>query len=297
MYRESGTTIIWSVGIVAALLVILTALTQVGVLFSNDSSTERLRGSADELDEAATTTPALQQFTRNTVPFGPVSVTPIQHATMVIDWDGVIMYTDPVGGAAAFAEQPTPDVIFMSDTDPDHLDVDTIAAVADAQTIILAPEAVVADFPETLRAQTEMIANGATTSIGKFEVTAVPMYNLEEPEVEIRHPKGRGNGYVIDDGSYRVYVAGDTANTPEFQAQTDIDLAFVPMNRPYTMSIGDAAEGVAIFAPDTVVPYHFRQPDGFADIARFAELVAIQNDSVRVVQLDWYPATTEDGIE
>jgi len=284
-----------SVAVIAALLIGLFVLTQIGAWLSSETSAEQ----ADATTAAAEATPelpAVQQQSLPTVPFGPLTVSPIRHATMVLDWGGVVMYVDPMGGAEAFAEQPAPNVILLSDTDPDHLDVDTINAVITPETIMVAPEAVVAELPTNLEAQTETLPNTATTSIGKFEITAVPMYNREDGEVEVRHTKGRGNGYVIDDGSYRVYLAGDTANTPEFQSQTDIDLAFVPMNLPYTMGIAEAAEGVATFGPRTVVPYHFRQPDGYADIPRFAELVAMQNNSVRVVQLDWYPDTEADGI-
>jgi L-ascorbate metabolism protein UlaG (beta-lactamase superfamily) len=293
MYRESGNTIVMSVAVIAALLGGLFILTQLGVWLANDDGdAEMTAESTTEMAEV----PALQQLSLATVPFGPVSVTPIRHATMVLDWGGVVMYVDPMGGVEAFAEQPAPNVILLSDTDPDHLDIETIRSVITSETIMLAPEAVVAELPDALVAQTETLPNNATTSIGKFEFTAVPMYNRDDGEVEVRHTKGRGNGYVIDDGSYRVYLAGDTANTPEFQSQTDIDVAFVPMNLPFTMGIAEAAEGVAIFAPRTVVPYHFRQPDGYADVARFAELVAMQNPEVRTVQLDWYPDTDEDGM-
>jgi L-ascorbate metabolism protein UlaG (beta-lactamase superfamily) len=296
MYRESGNTIVMSVAVIAALLIGLFILTQVGAWFTNEATNTAAEEAQRAAAEAAAELPTLQQLSLASVPFGPVEVSPIRHATMVLDWGGVVMYTDPVGGAEAFANHPAPNVVLMSDNDPDHLDVDTIAAVVTSETIILAPEAVANELPDALLAQTEVIVNNATTSVGKFEITAVPMYNRDDGEVEVRHTKGRGNGYVIDDGSYRVYLAGDTANTPEFQAQTDIDLAFVPMNLPFTMGIAEAAEGVATFAPRTVLPYHFRQPDGFADIARFADLVALQNRDVRVVQLDWYPDTDEDGI-
>lgn len=293
MYRESGNTIVMSVAVIAALLVGLFILTQIGSWLTASDAAEAERAMTENAVEE---TPTLQQVSLPTVPFGPVTVSPINHATMVLDWGGVIMYTDPRGGVDTFAEYPAPNVILMSDTDPDHLDPETIVGVLTPETIILAPQAVADTFSPALAAQTEVIVNNATTSIGKFTITAVPMYNLPDEEGNVRHTKGRGNGYVIDDGSYRVYLAGDTANTPEFQSQTDIDLAFVPMNMPFTMSVGDAAEGVAIFSPRTVVPYHFRQPDGFADVARFADLVAMQNDEVRVVQLDWYPDTDEDGI-
>jgi len=105
--------------------------------------------------------------------------------------------------------------------------------------------------------------NGQTRTVGGFEVTAVPAYNL----VHVRssgdayHPKGNGNGYVIRFGDTRVYVAGDTENTPEMKALEDIDVAFLPMNLPYTMTPGMVADAARAFRPRILYPYHFGDTD------------------------------------
>ena len=87
------------------------------------------------------------------------------------------------------------------------------------------------------------------------------MYNLERgPSAgQLFHTKGRGNGYVLTMGGKRIYIAGDTECTPEMKALKNIDVAFVPMNLPYTMTPAEAAECVKAFAPKIVYPYHYNQ--------------------------------------
>jgi L-ascorbate metabolism protein UlaG (beta-lactamase superfamily) len=140
-----------------------------------------------------------------------------------------------------------------------------------------------------LRAQTVILANGATTSQKGFLFEAIPMYNLPE-SAESAHTKGRGNGYIASRDGKRVYVAGDTADIPEMRALKDIDTAFIPMNLPYTMTVESAAEGVLAFAPQHVYPYHYRGKDGLADVAKFKQLVQAANPAIDVVLEDWYPS-------
>jgi L-ascorbate metabolism protein UlaG (beta-lactamase superfamily) len=119
-------------------------------------------------------------------------------------------------------------------------------------------------------------------------VNAVPAYNIR-PDAQQFHPKGRDNGYVIEKDATRVYVAGDTEGTPEMRALEGIDVAFVPMNLPYTMSVEDAADAVSAFKPKTVYPYHYRGPAGLSDVNAFKELVAKGPPGVTVTLADWYP--------
>lgn len=214
-------------------------------------------------------------------------ITPISHATFVLNWEGTVIYNDPIGGAEAFAAQPPADIILLSDIHEDHLSVETLEAVAGDATIY-APQAVYDELTEALQAQTIIISNGETLTAGPLTLTALPMYNLPDQGVEIRHEKGRGNGYLIEAERTRVYIAGDTADIPEMRALTNIDIAFVPMNLPYTMSVEDAADGVLAFAPEKVYPYHYRTPEGIADVERFRELVNAGNRDIEVVLLDWY---------
>jgi len=222
-----------------------------------------------------------------------IGITPISHATMVLDWGGKIIYVDPVGGAKAFEEQPNPDVILVTDIHGDHFSAETLNAVIVEKTVIIAPMAVVEKMDPTLASKTSILNNGASTELKSMLGVwfhAIPMYNLREEALKY-HTKGRGNGYIIDDGSQRVYISGDTEDIPEMRALKDIDIAFVCMNLPYTMTVKSAASAVADFKPKKVYPYHYRGTDGLSDVSLFKIWIMKSGVSkeVEVVQLDWYP--------
>lgn len=216
-----------------------------------------------------------------------VEVDPIAHASMVLNWDGMAIYTDPVGKAAMFLGKPDADIILLTDIHGDHLDVDTLKRVVVEKTIIVAPQAVADKMPEEMKAQVSVMNNGEVADKLGFKIEAVPMYNLPE-STESYHTKGRGNGYVVEKGGTRVYISGDTAGVPEMINLQDIDMAFVAMNLPYTMSVENAADAVLAFKPKKVYPYHYRTPEGFSDVAKFKTLVNAGNPEIEVVQLEWY---------
>ena len=216
------------------------------------------------------------------------TITPIEHATMVLDWGGTIFYTDPVGGIEAFSGQRTASIVLVTDIHGDHFSTSTLEAVVSTETTLIVPQAVKDLLPEPLQSRALVLANGQTMSEMDLTITAVPMYNLPETE-DSRHVRGRGNGYVIEKGDSRVYIAGDTAGIPEMRALTDIDIAFVPMNLPYTMGVEEAVDAVLAFKPKAVSPYHYRGQDGLSDVARFKELVNSGNPSIEVLLLNWYP--------
>ena len=107
------------------------------------------------------------------------------------------------------------------------------------------------------------MANGDKKTIEGIEIEAVPMYNLKRgPSAgQLYHDKGRGNGYVLTLGGKRIYIAGDTEGVPEMRALKNIDVAFIPMNLPYTMPPAEAADAVKAFKPKIVYPYHYRGSD------------------------------------
>ena len=139
-------------------------------------------------------------------------------------------------------------------------------------------------LPAELQAKATAIANGESTTANDIAIDAVPAYNVTPDRLQY-HPKGRDNGYVLAIGGMRVYIAGDTEDIPEMRALTDIDIAFVPMNLPYTMSIEQAADGVAAFRPGEVYPYHSKG----SDIEAFAALVAEKAPDTEVLIRNWYP--------
>ncbi len=217
-----------------------------------------------------------------------VEIIPIEHATAVVRFDEASIYLDPIGGTEAFAGQPSADIILITDMHGDHLSTSTLEAVLGNATLIV-PQAVADLLPEAQRSRATVLANGESTTALDFTITAVPMYNLPDAENHDRHTKGRGNGYVIERDGYRLYVAGDTAATPEFRSMNDVDLALVPMNLPFTMSVDEAATGVIEMKPAAVIPYHYRGQDGLADVQRFKDLVAAGDPAIQVTLLEWYP--------
>jgi L-ascorbate metabolism protein UlaG (beta-lactamase superfamily) len=215
---------------------------------------------------------------------GALVIHPVQHASFVMEAPGLVIDVDPVGGAALYEGLPRPGLILITHEHSDHFDLPTIEALVDGEARLLTNPAVYEKLPTALRERATVIANGETTTVEGLTIDAVPAYNITPDRLEY-HPEGRDNGYVLTVGGLRVYVAGDTEDTPEMRALADIDVAFVPMNLPYTMAVEQAADGVAAFAPGAVYPYHYRD----SDIAAFAKLVAEKAPHTDVLVRDWYP--------
>jgi len=216
------------------------------------------------------------------------TINPISHATMVLQWDGTIIYVDPVGGKEAFGDNTEPDLILVTDIHGDHMDIPTLEAVTTVNSKIIAPQAVIDKLPESLKSKVKMLGNGEKTDFNDINIEAIPMYNLRKEALEM-HVKGRGNGYVLQKDEKRIYISGDTEDIPEMRNLDNIDIAFVCMNLPYTMPVDKAAEGVLAFKPKTVYPYHYRGKDGLSDVDKFKSLVEARNPDIKVTQLDWYP--------
>jgi len=215
-------------------------------------------------------------------------ITPVEHATMVMNWDGTIIYVDPVGGKETFSTYTEPDMVLVTDIHGDHMDIPTLEAIASYKTVIFAPQAVFDKMPESLQNKTNVINNGQMIEDFEMTIEAVPMYNLR-PEALKFHEKGRGNGYVLEKNGKRIYISGDTEDIPEMRNLKNIDIAFVCMNLPYTMTVEKAAEAVLEFKPKTVYPYHYRGTEGLSDVSKFKTLVEAGNPEIKVTQLDWYP--------
>lgn len=220
-----------------------------------------------------------------------IVVMPIEHATAVLEWDGGVVYTDPVGEETMFEGQPEPHLILVTDIHGDHLSTTTLERVMGSSTQIIAPQAVADLLSSSMLERTTVLANGSTTTAHGFSIEAVAMYNLPEGD-DSRHTKGRGNGYVIERDGTRVYIAGDTDDTPEMRGLENINIAFIPMNPPFTMDVETAADAVLEFKPETVYPYHYRGQDGLSDVARFRQLVNAGDPNIEVILLDWYQNET-----
>ncbi len=217
-----------------------------------------------------------------------IEITPIEHATAVLDWDGSIIYIDPVGDKEAYAAVAEPDLILITDIHGDHFSLETLQALDTQKAKIIVPQAVADKIPSEFTAQLDILNNGDTKERYGITIEAIPMYNLRE-EAKDFHTKGRGNGYVLSKNDQRIYFSGDTEDIPEMRALQNIDKAFVCMNLPYTMTVESAADAVLEFKPKQVYPYHYRGNPDVGDVAEFRTLVNYRNPAIEVVQLDWYP--------
>lgn len=217
---------------------------------------------------------------------GEITIYPIAHASFVMTVPNMVIYVDPVGGAQAYEGMRPADLILITHEHGDHFEPDTLTSLAGGQTRLITNPAVFEKLPEALKDKADAIANGESTTVMEIGIEAIPAYNTTEDRLQY-HPKGRDNGYVLSVDGRRVYIAGDTEDIPEMRALTDIDIAFVPMNLPYTMDVDQAASAVAEFAPKVVYPYHYRGSDPEA----FAAKVAEAREDIKVVQGPWYSAS------
>lgn len=220
---------------------------------------------------------------------GNLTITPVLHGTVAFQWNGVTVFVDPYGGADLFREMPAPDVVFITDIHGDHLNQETLDGLDLSKASLVVPQAVADQLPEAMKAKAKVLANGESSELKGLKIEALPMYNLPESS-ESRHTKGRGNGYIINFGGQRIYISGDTSDIPEMRNLKDINVAFVCMNMPYTMSVEQAADAVTDFKPAIVYPFHYRGQGGLADVDKFKELVNAEAKNVDVRLRKWYPS-------
>lgn len=215
---------------------------------------------------------------------GPVTVHPVHHASIVLETPAGVLYVDPVGDAAEYEAFPAADLVLVTHQHGDHYNEDVLRAVKGDAPMIVNP-AVMDMLPDDLKANTSAMANGDTAMLPGLQLDAIPAYNTT-PGKEKFHPQGRDNGYVLTMGDFRIYISGDTEDIPEMRALTDVDLAFVCMNLPFTMAVAAAADAVRELRPTNVYPYHYRGRDGGTqDPEEFAALVG---DAATVRMANWY---------
>ncbi|MGA2497018.1 MAG: MBL fold metallo-hydrolase [Tepidisphaeraceae bacterium] len=207
---------------------------------------------------------------------GDLAIQPINHSALRFEFKGKQYYVDPAG-QADWANMPKADAILITHEHGDHLSAPTIQILKKDATVIFTNESTVkkAGFGTVINV-------GETKDVLDVKVEAIPAYNMTADRLRF-HPKERkDNGYILTFGGKRVYVAGDTEGTPEMKALKDIDIAFLPINLPYTMPPQEAAEAAKAFKPKILVPYH----QGRSDPAEVKKLLAdVKEVEVRVLAL------------
>ncbi|MHC4594963.1 MAG: MBL fold metallo-hydrolase [Planctomycetota bacterium] len=187
---------------------------------------------------------------------GDLKINFIGHGTLMFSFDGKVIHVDPVSRVADYTKMPKADLILLTHEHGDHLDTRVIKTLQKETTRLVLTKACAERVDGGIAMQ-----NGDVKTIEGLKIEAVPAYNI----VHMRsgrtpfHPRGQGNGYVITFGDKRVYIAGDTENTPEMKRLKNIDIAFLPMNLPYTMTPEMVADAAKAFEPKILYPYHYGQ--------------------------------------
>lgn len=182
----------------------------------------------------------------------------IGHGTLMFKYNDMVIHIDPVSREADYSKMPDADLILVTHEHGDHLDPGAIKKIRKDDTEIICNAASASELDDC-----RIMANGDGIDIKGIGIEAVPAYNIvhERSSGNPFHPKGVGNGYVLEIGNKRIYVAGDTENIPEMENIKDIDIAFLPMNLPYTMSPEMAADAAKTIKPDILYPYHYGSTD------------------------------------
>lgn len=202
---------------------------------------------------------------------GDLEILFIGHGTLMMTFGGKTIHIDPVTRVGDYSTLPDADLVLITHHHGDHLDAAALADIRTEETIVVCT----ARCAESLDGATVM-KNGDVETISGIRIEAVPAYNIihKRDNGDVFHPRGEGNGYVLTFGKTRVYIAGDTENVPEMKALENIDVAFLPMNLPYTMTPEMVADAAVAFKPRILYPYHY----GETDTAELTALLAGQDE-------------------
>jgi L-ascorbate metabolism protein UlaG (beta-lactamase superfamily) len=215
------------------------------------------------------------QFETDTIPTraGDLKITFIGHGSLLFAFQGKVIYVDPFSLLTDYSKLPQANIILITHEHPDHLDFQAISLIRTKKTAVV-----------LTRACAEKVAGGIVMKNGDWQkvqgltIEAVPAYNIvhKRDTGEPFHPRGVGNGYVVTFGDKRVYVAGDTENIPEMKELKGIDIAFLPMNLPYTMTPEMAAGAARSFKPRILYPYHYGNTDPATIVAALKDTPEIE---------------------
>ncbi len=217
---------------------------------------------------------ALVEFERDVIEtsLGDLEITFIGHGTLMFELGNKVIHIDPWSRLADYSKLPKADLILLTHHHGDHLDGVALKQIRKENTAVVLTEICAEKVAGGI-----VMKNGDRQTIMGIEIEAVPAYNLvhKRESGEFFHPKGEGNGYVLVFGDTRVYVAGDTENTPEMKTLESIDIAFLPMNLPYTMTPEMVVDAVSAFKPGVLYPYHY----GDTDVSKLVELLEGNKDT------------------
>ncbi len=219
---------------------------------------------------------------------GKLKIYPIRHASLVMEWNHLTIFVDPVGDTSLYRKFPAPDFVLITHAHSDHLSNLTLKGIKAGEAQFIVSKDVARHLDDLFKEHIHILNNGESVKIGRLTVDCVPAYNYPISEKAF-HPKGVGNGYILNLANLRIYISGDTGNIPEMKEIKAIDIAFLCMNLPYTMDVKDAAKACLTIQPKVIYPYHFKGTYGFSNLEEFKDLVKQENPKIEVRILDWYP--------
>jgi L-ascorbate metabolism protein UlaG (beta-lactamase superfamily) len=205
---------------------------------------------------------------------GKLTISFIGHGTLMFNFDGKVIHVDPWSKLADYSALPKADIILITHSHPDHYDTAAIKKISKENTTLVVNSEI---FESTRKG--ELMRNGDAKVFQGIRIEAVLAYNTTADRSKF-HPKGRDNGYVINFGNRRVYVAGDTENIPEMAFLKNIYIAFLPMNQPYTMVPEQIVDAVDKFKPKILYPYHY----GDSDLEALKTLMATRTGTKLIIK-------------
>ncbi len=208
---------------------------------------------------------------------GNLAITFIGHGSLMFYYDNLIIHIDPYSKMADYSTLPDADLVFITHDHQDHLDTTALNLIRKKGTTVIGPQSI-EEVSDAI-----FIKNNESKVFKGVSVKAVPAYNIVNKREDGKpfHPKGEGNGYIFSLGDKKIYIAGDTENIPEMKQFKEIDIAFLPVNLPYTMTPEMASDAAKVIQPKILYPYHF----GDTDISRLTKLLKAEDIEVRVREM------------
>ena len=206
-----------------------------------------------------------------------VIITFIKHGSLMLTYNKHTIQVDPVSEYADYSKFPKADIILITHEHGDHLDAKAIDMLSKKETTVILNTS----SQKKLGKGTIMNNGDKKEILDNIKVEAVPAYNTT-PGREMFHPRNRDNGYILTIDGLRIYIAGDTEDIPEMKELKNIDIAFLPVNQPYTMTIAEAVNAAKIFLPKVLYPYHF----GNTDVKKIKEELKDTSIDVRLRKME-----------
>lgn len=196
--------------------------------------------------------------------YGQLGVATVGHGSIYLTLNEFVIAVDPYGEVADYNHLPKADLILITHDHYDHYDAGALRSIVkDSSVFIGTPQVAERLREDGFTQQIKVLLNGDSNTYKEIRIEAVPAYNIlrRNPDGNLFHPPGVGNGYILEIDGKRVYIAGDTEQTPEMNEIKDINIAFLPQNLPYTMTFVELVAAAKALRPKILYPYHYFEMD------------------------------------